>query len=232
MMEEVHPIKEYLETIDKDLKKMVDLGYIEHVPTQNAYGDDPPQLGGSPQFDYTEITPDIDYLLIPDDRGYKKGKMKKSSGQMKESSRMFVFKNNILYWWAVGDEKKDLKDPLARRPKPKGSIRFDPRAVNNEAKNPKLTYAIACSITNKTVIKIVTDKKTYDLRPEDSKETGTWHKMLNDSLQRQQRDGDSAPQIRPRRTTKTESNDRETKRISLVSMRSHEKSYKIKIMFD
>ena len=44
MLEQVHPIHQYVQRIDSDLRVLVELGYIHEVATQNSYGDDPPLL--------------------------------------------------------------------------------------------------------------------------------------------------------------------------------------------
>ena len=44
MLEEVHPILEYVKHVDLDIQYLVDLDYILPVPTKSGYGDDAPVL--------------------------------------------------------------------------------------------------------------------------------------------------------------------------------------------
>jgi len=180
MLEQVHPIHQYVQRIDSDLRVLVELGYIHEVATQNSYGDDPPLLGGSPLFDYTEIMPDIEYLLQEpalEEVPWKHGKMKKSRASSDHGDiREFVFVNNVLYWWVPGMVKSGAK--------PHGSVRFDAKVIMNpEGRNPQLLYALGISLSqSRQSILVKTNRKVYDFLPPTTADMDEWFALFDQAL--------------------------------------------------
>lgn len=213
---------------------LVELGYIHEVPTQNSYNDDPPLLGGSPLFDYTEIMPDIDYLLTEptvEDIAYKHGKMKKTRANAEHGDiREFVFKNNVLYWWVPGATKDGAK--------PHASIRFDAKVIMHpEGRNPQLLYAIGISLSqsNQSIL-VKTNRKVYDFLPQSSKDCDEWFAIFDqalNSINYNDEHSHNFSQFRarnvPENPVDSYSMVRNEKRRSFISLREYDEMYEVRI---
>jgi len=230
MLEEVHPIPEYVQHVDIDIQYLVDLDYILPVDTRAGYGDDAPVLHGSPLYDYTEVMPDINYLKKPGTSHCHKITCLTLKGEKKGSSFTFAFKNDVLYWWPSGkNEPKRPQDCIFFR---------NPMYNTSETKNPKLKYALGVTIQGKTKSKVVINttnvgKKLFEIKCTSAKEAEEWCAMLKKALLREKTEEDSQWQVRPRVHGSDVDNIplSAPKRSSLQAINSKREMYEIQIDF-
>jgi len=227
MLEEVHPIPEYVKHVDLDIQYLVDLDYILPVPTKSGYGDDAPVLHGSPLYDYTEVMPDIEYLKDPGNSHCHKMAQLTLKG---EKGQTFAFKNDVLYWWpTLKNEPKRPHDCIFFR---------NPMYNTSETKNPKLKYALGVTIQGNKKSKVVINttsegKKLFEIKCSSAKEAEEWSSMLKKALLRENREEDSQWQVRPRvhGSDADNLNLSAPKRSSLQAINSKREMYEIQIDF-